>query len=1034
MRYHSLVPEADLETHIAEDESLGTASNRPGVPARPLERGEVVGRYLVLERLGVGGMGEVYAAYDPELDRKIAIKLLLPSKGDGSTSTGPVGRLLREAQAMARLHHANVVTVHDVGLHDIRVFVAMEYVDGGNLADWIDAGRDGKGQPHPWREVLERFLPAGEGLAAAHAGGLIHRDFKPANVLVGNDGSIRVADFGLARRAVLDDEGGDEDPSTVDGLPDEVVGDGTMSESESESTSTGRSSLLRSLGRASLGRASSIGRLSLGHASLSSVDSLSMRMTVTGAMLGTPAYMAPEQYGQREVDARADQFSYCVALWEALYGERPFAGENLHALMFAIARAKLREPPANTDVPAWIRRALVRGLANDPARRWPDMRALLLALRTDPSEKRRKWAMTGIGLALVGGLVFGAIAMRPEPVVVEPPCTAAGASAAFGDALSPERREAVAETFANFQKQWADDLAERLLPRLDAWAADWQAAWTDTCEATNVRGEQSAELLDRRMLCLDRQRQSFIGVVDALGSADASLARKADQLIAELDLESCNDTEALLRITPLPDDPAAVEAINQAEAVIGNARSLYLSGQYMPALLLLESQRAIVTKLDHAPLSAGFEQLRGRLAMTLDDLGGGEKSLERAFTLALQSGDDRRATKVARTLALELEDQDRSVEALRWLSIGSALVERVNDDLLRGEVEISRCQVLATAGDLVGAEASAKLAYELLSRAGADSAQVGDALYLMGMASYRAGRYDETIQRIEQARKLWTSDIGPRHPRTQSALGLLGGTARAMGAYAQAQAYFEEALAIAVGNHGEGHVNTTDPMMNLAVTLADQGKYDEAIRKIETVLAIRKAQPEPVMMGIGRTLANLAQLQRRGGRLEEAHVNIQEGEAIIREQLGPDHPDLITVAHMRAMIEYERGDLELADKNIHESLRIAELKYEADNPMMVELRVDAAKIAFARGQAHEAMRVLGSATASGKIDPLYIAEYDFMLAQLELHFGHETEAVAAAERAKLGFVGVGPGAAKQLAAVEAWLREHGDAARPDVPR
>jgi serine/threonine protein kinase/tetratricopeptide (TPR) repeat protein len=1008
MGYHPRVPEADLDTQIG-NEPGPASSPRKTEPVRPLERGEAVGRYLVLERLGVGGMGEVYAAYDPELDRKIAIKLLLPSQGDGSTSQGP-GRLLREAQAMAKLQHPNVVAVHDVGKHEVRVYVAMEYIDGGNLADWIDVGSDGHGRPHPWRLVLERFLAAGEGLAAAHAVGLIHRDFKPANVLVGRDGSIRVADFGLARRAVRELEAEPKASAAAPlPIPDQVVSDETLPASD-------RASISRAL--ASMSRGDEPSRVSL------SADSLSMRMTVTGATLGTPAYMAPEQYGQRDVDARADQFSFCVALWEALYGERPFAGENLHALMFAIAQGRLREPPSSSDVPTRIRRALVRGLANDPARRWPDMRTLLTELRFDPGERRRKLGAVAAGLGLVGALTWAAIAMRQEPIESEPPCM--GAEAAFADAFSPERREAVGDRFATFEQAWAHDVGDRLLPRLDAWAQDWQAAWTDTCEDTHVRHEQSAELLDRRMLCLDRQRRDFIGVVDALRNADASLARRADELLAELDLATCSDSEALLRITPLPDDPAAVAAIEWAEAILSNGNGLFLAGHYKPAIMLLESVRANVDELDHAPLSATFEQLRGRLAMNTDDPSGGEKALERAFTLALQSGDDYRATKISRSLALELEEQDRNAEGLRWVSIGAALAERLDDDALRGELELARSQTLAGLGDYPGAAASAQAAYELLSRARPDSAIVGDALYLLGIASHRAGRNDEAVERLEQARKAWSSDIGPRHPRTQAALNLLGIAARTTGDYANAQVYFEEALAIAVGNYGEGNVQTTDAMMNLAVSLADQGKYDDAIARIERVLAIRRAQPEPIMIGIGRTLANLAQLQRKAGRLEPAYVNIQEGEAVIRAALGADHPDLVTVAHMRAMIEYERGELGEAERNIRESLRIAELKFGADNPVMIELRIDAAKIALARGQVREAVRVLGQLPEkTDDIDKLYIGEYELVAAKLHAEQGNDAEALAAAQRAKQAFVSVGAGAAPQLEEVEAWLREHG---------
>jgi serine/threonine protein kinase/tetratricopeptide (TPR) repeat protein len=999
------VPEADLDTQVGDDRQQDSSSAR-GVTARPLERGEVVGRYLVLERLGVGGMGEVYAAYDAELDRKIAIKLLLPSKGDGSTSSGPAGRLQREAQAMAKLDHPNVVTVYDVGKHDIRVFVAMEYVDGGTLADWIDVGRDGHGRPHPWRLVLERFLAAGEGLAAAHAAGLIHRDFKPANVLVGRDGSIRVADFGLARRASREPEAEPNASMTpvskdhpAPALPDAVVSDATLPASD-----------VLPLGLASIGRTS-----------LS--NSLSMRMTVTGATLGTPAYMAPEQYGQGDVDARADQFSFCVALWEALYGERPFNGDNLHVLMFAIAQGRLSEPPSSSDVPAWIRRALVRGLARDPARRWPDMRALLTELRTDPSERRRKLGLTAGGVVLVAGLVGTVIALRPDPIVAEPPCM--GAAAAFGDALSPEQRDAIGDRFATFDKPWAHDIADRLLPQLDAWVLDWQAAWTDSCEDTHVRSEQSAELLDRRMLCLDRQRQSFVGVIDALSKADEALARRADKLLDELDLATCSDSEALLRITPLPDDPAKVAAIERADAVLSSSHGLYLLGQYRPAVLLLEGQRAVVTELDYAPLSATFEQLRGRLAMNLDDPSGGERALERAFTLALQAGDDHRATKIARSLGYELKEQDRNVEALRWLAIGGALAERLDDDSLRGQLQITRSQALAGNGDYLGAETAAQTAYDLLSRAQPDDAVVGDALYLLGLASHRAGRNDEAVQRLEQARKAWASDIGPRHPRTGAALNLLGITSRTKGDYVQAQTYFEEALALLVSTYGEGSFQNTDAMMNLSVALADQAKFDESIALLERVLEIRRAQPEPIAMGIGRTQANLAQIQRKAGRLDQAYVNIREGEALIRDALGPDHPDLITVTHMRAMIEFERGEFGEAERNIAESLRLSEITYGGSNPLMLELHVDAAKIALARGQLREAVRVLGELPVSDELDPMWIGEYEFVQAQLQLGLKREAEALAAAERAKQLFVKVGPGAANQLEAVEAWLREHG---------
>ena len=157
------------------------------VDARPaLGIGTRIGAYEITARLGAGGMGEVYRAADPRLGRDVAIKVL---------REGGHARLLREAQAMAKLSHPNVVVVYDVGLVEDRVFVAMELVEGDTLRGWLAA------RPRRPREILDAYLRAGRGLAAAHAAGLVHRDFKPDNVLVGRDGRVCVADFGLAGAA-----------------------------------------------------------------------------------------------------------------------------------------------------------------------------------------------------------------------------------------------------------------------------------------------------------------------------------------------------------------------------------------------------------------------------------------------------------------------------------------------------------------------------------------------------------------------------------------------------------------------------------------------------------------------------------------------------------------------------------------------------------------------------------------------------------------------------------------------------------------
>ncbi|MCA9687455.1 MAG: serine/threonine protein kinase, partial [Myxococcales bacterium] len=239
---------------------------------------ERIGRYLVLDRLGAGGMGVVYAAYDPDLDRKLALKLL--HEGDRRSERTRV-RLLREAQALARVSHPNVIQVYDVGTFEDRIYIAMEFVDGLSLREWLSA------ENRDLRAILATFSQAGHGLAAAHQKGLVHRDFKPDNVLVARDGRVVVLDFGIAH--------------AIGDLENEHERSGITEARLSETRSGERSSSLQGTGPLAL------------HAEL----------TRAGALIGTPAYMAPEQFDSRDTDARSDQFSFCVTLWEALHGERP---------------------------------------------------------------------------------------------------------------------------------------------------------------------------------------------------------------------------------------------------------------------------------------------------------------------------------------------------------------------------------------------------------------------------------------------------------------------------------------------------------------------------------------------------------------------------------------------------------------------------------------------------------------------------------------------------------------------------------------
>ncbi len=328
-------------TWAAGSTGLDTVPATPGGPsdgAVQLGPGARVGRHVLEALLGAGGMGVVYRARDPQLDRVVAVKLVRSRAGGDSGRA----RLLREAQAMAKLHHVNVVPIFDVGTAGDDVYVVMPLLEGGTLGSWVRAA------PRAWHAVLDRFVAAGRGLVAAHAAGLVHRDFKPDNVLLGGDGEIQVADFGIARFE-------HDAPRSGEGPAAELA---------------------------------------------------SLELTRTGDLLGTPAYMAPEQLRGEASDARADQFSFCVALWEGLFDERPFSpgdarGPAALAALLASIEAGKPATPTGREVPAWLREILARGLRMRAEERWPSMAALLAAIAGHRRGPRRPLVIGVIAAAVV---------------------------------------------------------------------------------------------------------------------------------------------------------------------------------------------------------------------------------------------------------------------------------------------------------------------------------------------------------------------------------------------------------------------------------------------------------------------------------------------------------------------------------------------------------------------------------------------------------------------------------------------------------
>ncbi|MEO7093913.1 MAG: serine/threonine-protein kinase, partial [Polyangiales bacterium] len=479
----------------------------------------MLGRYVVLEELGRGGMSVVYIAYDPELDRRVALKVV---RGDKLTEAHRA-RLHREAQALARLSHPSVVTVFDVGDLADDTFVAMELVDGMTLRDWCQ-------QPRTWREVVRVLRLAGQGLAAAHAAGIVHRDIKPDNIVVSATGEVKLVDFGLARD--LGDRSG-EVSDAISGDPD--AGDSGSDLDRSASSAT----TLRPLGQ----------------------------ITQHGRVIGTPAYMPPEQRGRSvDADERSDQFSFCATLYEALYKQRPFKSSKKLMLdpdeQLTVAerpgvaiRTLAAPPPKKTDVPAWLQRVVSRGLAVDRNARYPSIDALLVELERDPQRMRRNIAIGAGALASVAAIAT-LLTWRMMPTSTH----AAGPTCSTGEdriaaSWSPEKRAAIDRAAAVRGAPWTAGAVAAFADRADHYAADWKAMYQDACEATHVRAAQSSEALDLRSACLDRHLAGLAALISVMSDANLDALRKGGESVDNLPpVSDCADVQALRQVVRRPTD------------------------------------------------------------------------------------------------------------------------------------------------------------------------------------------------------------------------------------------------------------------------------------------------------------------------------------------------------------------------------------------------------------------------------------------------------------------------------------------------
>ncbi|MCK8499933.1 protein kinase domain-containing protein [Myxococcus fulvus] len=801
-----------------------------------------VGRYVLLRRLGQGGMGVVYAAYDPDLDRKVALKLLHPD-GRHDESEEARARLLREAQAMARVSHPHVIPVFDVGMWGDQVFVAMELVDGGTLASWL------KESPRSWREILTRYVDAGRGLEAAHAAGLVHRDFKPANVLISRAGRVYVMDFGLARPI---GELREEDP-----LPEETR----------ETLASGRRMLDTTL---------------TGH----------------GALVGTPNYMSPEQFRGATLDGRTDQFSFCAALYGALYGARPFdpgsvrayvissmveAGgrtESLATPQGALATSAtrppplaVREPPRDSKVPGWVRDAVLRGLSLEADQRFPSMSALLEALSQEHHRlQRRRWATAAGALGTTLALTAGAVWHQSRT------CVDAGAQ--MDEAWSSSSREKLATAFEATGRPFAKAMAERVTHALGDYAQAWKQQRVQACEATQVQGVKPQEQLDRQLVCLERRRKDFRATVELLSSADAAMVEKSlDAALALPALGECEDAEALASAQRLPTDPQRRADIEALEEKLSHVRALMDAGRHPVALEAVKPLMAAVEATGHLPLRSEARYLNGWLLEQTGESAEAAKLLSRAVFDAEAGHADRLKVTALNKLLFVEDGLEHFEPAARWGELAEATLERMGGDaVLLGDVRVNQANLAITQEQYDVAKARVEEARALYAKAlPEEHPKRARTTFLLAHVVNSLGDPALALKLMEDALQKTTAAMGPQHPDVARRHGLLSMTLREQGQDDQALPHARAAVDILQAIHGGDNLKLAEALDELGMCQLALRRFEDALKTYERALAMKqKVLPagddklQYSLDGVGQALLGLGRAGEAVKPLREA--------------------------------------------------------------------------------------------------------------------------------------------------------------------
>ena len=812
-----------------------------------LRRGTTLSRYVIIEPIGSGGMGTVYRAYDPQLNRGIALKLLSVEHADLQEAEKAKARLIREAQALARLSHPNVVAVHDAGIFEDDVFIAMELVEGKTLSDWMSENKKSI------QEIISVMISAGRGLDAAHKAGLVHRDFKPGNVIVGDDGRVRVLDFGLARAADQEQLARETPP-----LSAPTPAPGTVAEKSFESRNSSDSSL----------------------------DMLQSPLTHAGGILGTPLYMAPEQHLGLRTDERTDLFGFCVVLYEALYGRRPFSATTMEELKKEVIRHQVSIPSRDTDVPSWLWRIIDKGLSVKPEDRYPNIELLLDELGHDPEiewqQKKTLYKRIALLMALAFLVIMGPLLVWYDLKYGDILDCQQGIASQVTQAWGDESRLKTKKAFLATKVSYAASTWDRAQEVLSKYIAKWNQERTGFCESSWA-GAQTDELFHLKIRCLDRRYDEFQKLLAIFARADEKVVSKAIHAATSLSsLSHCLDVNALTSKLEPPHERVAPQ-VELHQKTLLNVKVLLNTAKYKEGQRQVESVRVQAEQLGYRPLLAEALYWLGSLEDRLGKYIESEKHLQQAYWLAVESEH------------VEIE----ALASIRLIWVVGYRLTRTEEGLCWGK---------SAKASLTQQKWPDRLTSEWNSE--------------IGSVYFTHGEENKALEHYQKALQLEEETLGKEHPKVAVRSSNIGVVFLWNNKHTQALAYFQRALNINKKALGLDHPKVANDLINIGLIHEQQNNTENAFRVYVRALEIWEAALGKNHPKLAWPLAGLGLVFEKQGNIAKASENFRRVTEICQNN----------ICHPQPLAETYVGLAEIRwsqDQNREVTLKLAQKAREA---------------------------------------------------------------------------------------------------------